>query len=262
MKKARSVGLVGSGEATRFFFSKVPALAHQLGPVKSSSIRIASRIVNGLRAGQAVSEATALSLCKLVLLCVADKNVGATVDELAEAGMDWNGRHIVLCDSEQDTASLHALALQGAHTASVNILYPEGKPLWIGEGDAATLREFKRVLLPRSTSILQLANGAKPVFLAGLTLASLPGYLHVTAVECMRAAGIGVGLGRTIAQTLSLEAIHAATKAGRQALTHRWNEAGWTASKLQLSALRKVRPDLADIFAKAIKLAGEVSETD
>ena len=257
MKNARSVGLVGSGEATRLFFAKATALANQLGPVKSSSYRVASRIVNGLRAGEPVSDATSLGLCNLVLICVDAGCVHATVAEMVKAELDWKGRSVILCDVPEDAATLSPLAALGAHTASINTFNSEGKMLWIAEGDDVAIRDFKRILLPRATPVLQLAPGTKQVFLAGLTLASLPLYLHVVAVECLRAAGIGVGYGRGIAQALSIESIRAATKTGRQAIAHRSSEAGWEASRVQLSALRSFRPDLADVFANAMKLVSE-----
>lgn len=65
MKKARSAALSGAGNFTDSFVSKFYGLCDRLGPVKSTSTRLARRIVNYLRAGDPVNDYTGFNSCEL-----------------------------------------------------------------------------------------------------------------------------------------------------------------------------------------------------
>ena len=56
MRKGQSVGLIGAGKITDSPLERMWALRERLGPVKASSMRVASRIANSLRAGHPVVE--------------------------------------------------------------------------------------------------------------------------------------------------------------------------------------------------------------
>ncbi len=56
MKKAQSVGLIGTGSLTDSPLTRFWWLSERLGPVKSASYRVASRIANMLQAGHPVKD--------------------------------------------------------------------------------------------------------------------------------------------------------------------------------------------------------------
>ena len=56
MKRAQSVGLIGTGSLTDSPLTRFWWLSERLGPVKSASYRVASRIANMLQAGHPVKD--------------------------------------------------------------------------------------------------------------------------------------------------------------------------------------------------------------
>jgi hypothetical protein len=254
MKKARLVALVAAGKAAHSFISGLPGLAAQLGPVKASSFRVASRIVNVLRAGHPVHDTDEFANCRMVLICVHHAQIEEAVQQLSRSTADWSGRTAILCDAFEDSRVLAPLARRGALTASVNSLQI-GAAMCVAEGDPAAIREFKRMLLPRSARVLRLNAGAKPLFLAGIQLASLHSVLAAAATDCFRAAGATVGESRKYAQEFGTEALRAVAKAGRKAVGAEWDREQWDMVQRQLAALRESNAALAGEFERALQMA-------
>jgi hypothetical protein len=75
MKKAQSVGLIGTGSLTDSPLTRFRWLSERLGPVKSASYRVASRIANMLRAGHPVKDYVEFESCELILICVPEDTV-------------------------------------------------------------------------------------------------------------------------------------------------------------------------------------------
>ena len=67
MKKAQSVGLIGTGSLTDSPLTRFWWLSERLGPVKSASYRVASRIANMLQAGRPVKDYAEFETCELIL---------------------------------------------------------------------------------------------------------------------------------------------------------------------------------------------------
>src|SRR5258708_39497996 len=97
MKKAKSVALTGAGKLTDSPLSRFYWLSDRLGPVKSSSYRLASRIANYLRAGHPVKTVEEFQDSDLILLCVPKRILSHIVDELASSEIDFHGKALVLC---------------------------------------------------------------------------------------------------------------------------------------------------------------------
>ena len=75
MKKAQSVGLIGTGSLTDSPLTRFWWLSERLGPVKSASYRVASRIANMLRAGRPVKDYAEFESCDLILVYVPEETV-------------------------------------------------------------------------------------------------------------------------------------------------------------------------------------------
>ena len=86
MKKAQSVGLIGTGSLTDSPLTRFWWLSERLGPVKSASYRVASRIANMLRAGHPVKDYAEFESCALILVCVPEETVPQVVSEMISAG--------------------------------------------------------------------------------------------------------------------------------------------------------------------------------
>src|SRR5258707_15052502 len=97
MKKAQSVGLIGAGSLTDSPLTRFWWLSERLGPVKSASFRVASRIANMLRAGHPVKDYAEFESCALVLVCVPEECVAAVIADMLSSEVSWRGKAVVLC---------------------------------------------------------------------------------------------------------------------------------------------------------------------
>lgn len=258
MRQMRSVALVGMGKIAASCAGRLPRLATHLGPVQASSLRVASRMVNLLRAGYPVIDAEAFADSRMILVCVPDAAVDRWVSELDSARIDWRNRIVILADSMHDSHALLPLAERGALTASINPLHGIGDDVYIAEGSKKAIDEFRRTLLPASARVVRLNGGGKPLFLAAVTLAALPVYVGVAAGECLRAAGIPVRQSRAILRTLMMQAVRGYVKAGVKATGSEWDSAHWTALRRQVSALHIVRPQAADFLVAVLSHARKI----
>ena len=88
MKKPPPVALICAGKLTDGPLMRFRGLPEQLGPVMSTSLRLASRVVNTLRAGNPASGYDAFADSNVILLSVHDAAAPDFVWELAESGLD------------------------------------------------------------------------------------------------------------------------------------------------------------------------------
>ena len=119
MKKAQSVGLIAAGSLTDSPLTRFWSLPERLGPVKSASYRVASRIANMLRAGHPVKDYAEFEACILILVCVPEENVSQVVAEMLSAAISWRGKAVLLCSTWLDSSSLRELAARGAAVGSI-----------------------------------------------------------------------------------------------------------------------------------------------
>src|SRR5271170_1679957 len=122
MKKAQSVGLISTGSLTDSPLTRFWWLSERLGPVKSASYRVASRIANMLQAGHPVKDYAQFKSCDLILVCVPEETVSQTVHEMASAGISWRGKAVVLCSTWLDSGELHELGARGASVGSISVI--------------------------------------------------------------------------------------------------------------------------------------------
>ena len=122
MSKAQSVGLIGTGNLTDSPLTRFFRLPERLGPVKSASYRVASRIANMLQAGHPVKDYAQFKSCDLILVCVPEETVSQTVHEMASAGISWRGKAVVLCSTWLDSGELHELGARGASVGSISVI--------------------------------------------------------------------------------------------------------------------------------------------
>src|ERR1700683_4971748 len=122
MKKAKSVGLIGAGSLTDSPLTRFWGLSERLGPVKSASYRVASRIANMLQAGHPVKDYAEFESCVLILVCVPEETVPKTVSEMLSAGISWKGKAVFLCSTWLDSGDLRELAARGASVGSIGTI--------------------------------------------------------------------------------------------------------------------------------------------
>ena len=191
MKKRRSVALVSAGKLTDSPVTRFWGLADQLGPVKAPSLRLASRVVNTLRAGYPVESCEDFGNCRLILISVPDDAVPAITRELCAAGISWHNKAVMLCSTWLDGGALQPLAMLGAAVGSVAPIPGFDDKEYLVEGNSLVLREAQKLLKRGGTRVLAIEPPLKPFFLAALNCTGPLLYsLLVGASECLRQTGI------------------------------------------------------------------------
>lgn len=250
MKKRSPVALVSAGNLTDSPLTRFWGLHARLGPVKSSSLRIASRMANTLRAGHAVKTYDEFNECSLVLLCLPGDSVPAAVEELANSGVSWRNKAAVLCSAYLDGGELHKLALQGASVGAITPIPGFEDRRYLVDGDQFVVREMRSLVEHRGTRVIPIESALKPLFLAGLTCTGpLLFSLLIAAAECIRPAGISADdVAAIIERQVELTA-RAYLKAGRKAYQSPRELAR------QLQALEEMQPALAGYVEQTARVA-------
>ena len=92
MNQQLQLGLIIEGNATHSDILRLPTVVQDLGPVKSSSIRVARRHSNQIRAGYPVPDYRELHAANLILMKLADSSVGRVVEEICASDLPLHSR--------------------------------------------------------------------------------------------------------------------------------------------------------------------------
>jgi len=254
MKRAQSVGLIGTGSLTDSPLTRFWWLSERLGPVKSASYRVASRIANMLQAGHPVKDYAEFESCVLILVCVPEETVAQVVSEMVLAPISWEGKAVVLCSTWLDSGELHELSARGASVGSISPI-PGFDERYLVEGDPLAIRESKSLVEYRERRAVAIERPLKPFFLAALTCTGtlLFAVLHV-AFESLHHARIPPGLSATVLERQLTRTLRSFLKGGRRAYP--------TPRELpiQLRALSDANPELALYLEQSCHMASRLME--
>ncbi len=255
MKAAEAMGLIGAGGVNQSFLARMPVLLGRVGPIKAASFRVARRIANGLRAGQAANSYTDLAPCHLIWIAVPDDGLDKVAKDLA-AAVPLAGKIAVLCGSTRDSFWPSPLLAGGARVVTLNCVEESRERLFVAEGDPSAMKELRRVIGAEKRKLIELRAASKALYLAGVHLAThllLPWI--AASVESLRDAGLTRAEATQVANALGSRALRAYAKAGPKA----WSPAA--AERLRLSVtrdletIRGVDSKLADLYADGVQQA-------
>ena len=216
--KAKSVGLIGAGSLTDSPLTRFWWLSERLGPVKSASYRVASRIANMLQAGHPVKDYAEFESCDLILVCVPEETVPQVVSEMASAGISWRGKAVVLCSTWLDSGELHQLSALGASVGSISPIPGFDNERYLVEGDPPAIRQSKSLVEYRERRALAIERHLKPFYLASLTCTgSLLFALLRVAFEALHHANIPPALSATLLERQISRTFRSFLKGGRRA---------------------------------------------
>jgi predicted short-subunit dehydrogenase-like oxidoreductase (DUF2520 family) len=253
MKKAQSVGLIATGSLTDSPLTRFWWLPERLGPVKSASYRVASRIANMLQAGHPVKDYAEFESCALVLVCVPEETVPRVVAEMVSAPISWRGKAVVLCSTWLDSGELQGLAARGASVGSISPIPGFEDLRYLVEGDPLAIRLAKSLVEYRERRAVAIERPLKPFFLAALTCTAtlLFALLHAASAS-LQYARIPAGLSATILERQLTRTLRSVLKGGRRAYPppHELPR--------QLRALSGVNPELALYVEQSARLASQV----
>jgi predicted short-subunit dehydrogenase-like oxidoreductase (DUF2520 family) len=255
MKKAKSVGLIGAGSLTDSPLTRFWALSERLGPVKSASYRVASRIANMLRAGHPVKDYAEFESCILILLCVPEEKVSQAVAEMLSAGISWRGKAVVLCSTWLDSSALRELSAHGASVGSISPIPGFDDQQYLVEGDGLAIREAKRLVEHRERRVVAIERPLKPFYLAALTsTSSLLFALLRVASETLQHAGIQPALPAVMLERQINRTLRSFVKGGRRAYQEPRE------LPRQLRALSAAAPELAHYLEQSCRLASRLMD--
>lgn len=254
MKKPHwSVGLIGAGNLTDSPLTRFRWLSERLGPVKSGSFRVASRIANMLRAGHPVKDYAEFEHCTLILISVPDKIIGQVVSELLSSDINWRRKAVVLASAWLDSSELQAFSQRGAAVGCITPIPGFDDERYLVEGDPLAIRESRNLIEHRDCRAIAIERPLKPFFLAALTCTGTLAFaLFRVAFESLQHAGVpsaaaGAILDRQIARTL-----RSFLKGGRRAYPEP------RAVPRQLNALYGAEPELAHYLEQNTRLASRL----
>jgi hypothetical protein len=214
---SRRIGLIAAGGVNQSFLARIPTVLQRVGPFKSSSFQVSRRLVNGLRAGIAVTDYRAFEGCDFIWIAMPEDKLAATVDELA-LHIPLEQKMIVLCDVMQDSFRLRALRIAGARVASLNCLPACDERIFAAEGDPAVLGALRQILRTDGRKLIELRPRTKGLYLSGVYLgmyALLP--LIGAAVGNLRATGFSRVEAVSAVHALGTHALRAYAGAGDRA---------------------------------------------
>jgi predicted short-subunit dehydrogenase-like oxidoreductase (DUF2520 family) len=254
MKREWVTGLVGAGGVGRSFIARLPTLLASLGPVKATSLRVARRLANSLRAGRAVAHYDEIKESDLIWIAVPEAALAKVVQDLS-ADVRLESKMVVLCGSNRDSIWPSSLRTCGAYVATLNAITPDERVL-AAEGHPVTLRELHRLAAAEKRKLIEMRPAAKPLYFAGIYLAShlvLPSI--AASVEALRAAGFSRSDATEVAEILGARSLRAYGKAGFKA----WNRAAAldlrNALESDLDTVSTADPRLAAAYAAGIQQA-------
>src|SRR5215472_5016653 len=191
MKKAKSVALIGAGKVTDSSLSRFYWLTDRLGPVKSTSFRLASRIANHLRAGHAVKDYTEFNDCDLILIFVPREMLPDVLRELVVSEIDFRRKSVLLCCAWLDSSELAEVAAHGASVASIEAIPGFEEHRYLIEGDRAAVRASRRLVEHGERRAVVIERSLKPLYMAALTWTGSVMFSVVwAAAESLRYAGV------------------------------------------------------------------------
>lgn len=255
MNKAMSVGLIGAGSLSASPLTRFWALPQRLGPVKSASFRVASRLANMLRAGYPVKDYTEFKSCILILIAVPEEAISQVVSEMLDTDICWQGKAVVLCSTWRDSGELCRLAARGAAVGSLSPIPGFDDYRYLVEGDSLAVRESKRLVENRERRVVAIERPLKPFYLAALTCSgSLLFALLRVGFESLHHAGIPPGLSATVLERQISRTLRSFLKGGKRAYAEPRELSA------QLGALSGANPELAYYLEQSCRVAARLME--
>jgi predicted short-subunit dehydrogenase-like oxidoreductase (DUF2520 family) len=251
MAKSQSIALVAGGQVSRSFLVRLPHLHERIGPVKAASIRVASRIVNSMHAGYPVRDYKSITDVRVIAIHLPAERLAQALEQMLATGANWRGKTVLLCDAKLSSTSLDTLSASGASVASMAPIEGFDERRFVVEGDPSAVRAARMLVEDNLTRVVEIAPGAKDLFLAGLVFAtSLFTPMAAAATECLKGAGLETGVATHVAERLFERSLRGYVKAGRKS----WG------GPLALKDQQQVRRNLEALFRASPLLASYYAE--
>lgn len=216
MNKRAPLGLIIEGNAVDSRLLRLPRLGEDLGPVRSSTTRVARRVCTLLRGGYPVPDYSEFGNVALTLIHVEDALVPGVVEDLCAAGFPMRKSIFALCETWLSSAVLAPLHSKGAATATVLSLPHGRRNLFVTEGQPGAVRALHRVLENHEGRPMKIEEAAKDrLFVASVLSITAPAYLLQQAQTALRKTGMSGNNVRAALEEMVLGTLRNALKGGR-----------------------------------------------
>jgi hypothetical protein len=232
---------------------RLPSVAEELGPIKSTGLQLARRIANFLRAGYAVSAYHELQRAKIILLKMPDSAVPGAVLELCESEIDFKAFSFVLCESWLPTETLEPLRERGAAVASLVSATTRGNVCFVVEGDTFAVRQIRKVIERSDARTIELRPGAKALYFASKLMATaIPVPLLLVAQKALRESGVSGNNLSSLLEDMAWEMFDAFSKGARVPWGGPLTECSAETAEAHWQKLKHGHPELAAIMEEQL----------
>ena len=246
MRKQLPLGLVLEGSSSRSAILRLPHLAHELGPIKASSTRLARRFSNLVKGGYPVAGYEELQDAAVILIRVPDSDARRVVDELCSSELVLNRMSFVLCDTWLGTEALAPLRERGASVATLARLPAIERNWFAVEGQLRASRLIGRVIEKHEGRVFEMKMGTKHLLFAATMLINvLPLPLLAIAQHTLRSGGITGNDLAALLEGLAARTAREVTQRVRLPMAELPADCADDLAKRLMSALKCSRPALA-----------------
>jgi predicted short-subunit dehydrogenase-like oxidoreductase (DUF2520 family) len=253
--------LIGAGAVARSLLTRIPGLVRELGPVASSSVRVAGRISNSLHGGHPVGDLSAFDAASVILICAPDTGLHRIVGLLERAPLDWPRKTILFIESGASSLEFPQFYAAGASVGSLNPIEGINRS-YVVEGSRSAMREAKRIVKQLGGFSLDVEFGSMSAFNAARTLSSsLFTPLIDSCVECLQNAGVDRGPAAQFAEALFARTLRSYMHAGRRGWSGPIAANDRAAIVRQYEAIKKVNVLRAEYFRQSAEFAFELYQT-
>lgn len=249
MRKPLPLGLVLEGSSSRSAMLRLPALARDLGPIKSSALRLARRFSNLMQGGYPVAGYEELQTARLIFIRVPDSSVSHVVEELCASDLMLKRLCFVLCETWLGSDALSPLQERGATIASLIHVPATERNIFAVEGQSIACRLTRRLIEHHDGRVFELKMGSKHLLYAAELLSTvLATPLFAGAQQSLRAAGMSgnqlAALLEYVAQKMTREVI----KGVRLPLTSLPPDCNSELGSRFLAQLQQTQPAIASLI--------------
>ncbi len=257
------VGLVCEGGITKSYFGKLDGIVGRIGPVKASSLRVASRVSNALRIGTPTVNYEDLDGCGMVVVIAQPGGFASVLDELLAAQIDWNEKVLLLLDSAMDCEELSMFARRNAIVATMELIEAYTDLRFVIQADPRTIRRLRSLINDSRVRLFEIAAGTKALYFASMTITtSMANPLMGAGVECLLGCGMELSLAQGIVDQTLHRTQRAFMKAGKRGWSGALEEKDSAAIHRQWKRLQKKNILLADYFAELATISLEYYRQD
>jgi predicted short-subunit dehydrogenase-like oxidoreductase (DUF2520 family) len=224
--------------------------------VSETADRLASRMVNSLRAGRAVRDCAFLEPCELVLVSVPAAALAPAARRLAAAPVDWRGKVVLSGGGGPGGEPLDVLRDRGAATGSLWQIGCGAR--YAAEGDRAAVREARPLVHLLHGRMVELTRPGLGLYAAGISFATtLFTPLIAASVESLRHAGCSRPVALEVADDLFQRTLRAWVHSGRKSWTGPLRTGDLAEVGRQMDALANRDPRAARYYRHAAAFALE-----